>query len=336
MAFSVNSISSETRWEEFILSHCPAALFQSWRWGEVQAAQGVKVWRIGLFDQRKLLGVVQITKTVAKRGNFLHLRHGPVFLNQQTKTWNALLAYVTKLGRQEGCWFIRVSPLIEDCAKNRLLFQKLHFRPAPIHAMDAELCWVLDLDKTEDELLGEMRKTTRYEIKRAPSLGIQVTRSQSPADLKVFLRLYQETTARHGFVPHHGIVEEFKVFTAKDRALLWLGRIGQKIMAGAIILFSGNQAIYHHGASQWSKLPVSSVLQWEAIKEAKHRGYKLYNFWGIAPDDKQNHPWRGITLFKKGFGGREVKYVHAQDLAISPFYAIPKAIESVRRIIKGY
>ncbi len=107
-------------------------------------------------------------------------------------------------------------------------------------------------------------------------------------------------------------------------------------IAAAIILFFGGFAIYHHGASISTKIPGSYLLQWIAIKEAKKRGKKLYNFWGIAPSDKPNHPWRGISLFKQGFGGREVSFGHAQDLPISPFYAISYTIESARKLSRGY
>jgi lipid II:glycine glycyltransferase (peptidoglycan interpeptide bridge formation enzyme) len=61
-----------------------------------------------------------------------------------------------------------------------------------------------------------------------------------------------------------------------------------------------------------------------------------YNFWGIAPEGKKNHPWNGLTGFKKGFGGEAHEYLHAQDLPCSPLYILPKTIETIRRIKKGY
>ncbi len=109
-----------------------------------------------------------------------------------------------------------------------------------------------------------------------------------------------------------------------------------EVLAGAIILFWGNQAFYHHGASVSTKIPASYLLQWKAIIEAQKRGIKVYNLWGIAPEDKPNHPWRGLTLFKKGFGGREIKYIHAHDFPLSPFYTLARTVETVRRIKKGY
>ena len=195
---------------------------------------------------------------------------------------------------------------------------------------------MLDLGPSEDAILAGMRKTVRYEIRHAEKDGIEVFSTTNPEYLKEFFALYAQTSTRQGFVPHTGIREEFEVFTKKHQAVLYLGKAGGQTLSAAIILYYGNQAIYHHGASVPSKLPVSSVIQWEAIREAKKRGMNVYNFWGIAPENSLKHPWRGITLFKKGFGGREINYIHAQDLAISPMYVLPRTVELVRRISRGY
>ena len=47
---------------------------------------------------------------------------------------------------------------------------------------------------------------------------------------------------------------------------------------------------------------------------AKEKGYKLYDFLGIAPKDApKSHSWSGITHFKKKFGGKEITYHPAQE-----------------------
>lgn len=324
MVLNQKEITSQPTWDSFVKQYSPMALFQGWEWGDVEKKLGHKLWRWGWFDGNGLIAVAQIKKITAKRGTFLHVRHGPILKDQKIAVWKMVLEDLKKLAGEEHAWFIRVSPQIDAIS-----FPKLGFVPAPIHAMDAELCWVLDLDKSEEELLAGMRKTTRYEIRRAQKMGITID-----TGLKDFFVLYTQTSQRHGFVPHSGIREELEVFG--NNAIV-LNAVFERVpIASAIILFWGEQAIYHHGASIQSKVPASYFLQWEAIREAKKRGEKLYNFWGIAPEDKPNHPWRGITLFKKGFGGREVEFVHAQDYPVSPLYVIPKTIESIRKRLKGY
>jgi peptidoglycan pentaglycine glycine transferase (the first glycine) len=336
MIHNLKLLDSKNIWEEFLLIYSPQALFQSWDWGEVQKKIGHTVYRYGVYKGNSLIGIMQIVVVKARRGTFLHIRHGPVWKESHASNWKELISLLTPLVNKEKAWFIRVSPLIDNSDANVKQLKSSGFSSAPIHAMDAECCWVLDIDKSEEELLLAMRKTTRYEIRHAQKLGITVRSTGEKTTLGDFYALYDETSRRHGFVQHQGIEEEFEVFGKGGNALLYIARYDNQTIAGSIILFYGSQAIYHHGASLTGKIPASYLIQWEAIREAKRRGLKLYNFWGIAPDESINHPWRGITLFKKGFGGRIVNYIHAQDYAYSPFYIITKSIEHIRRKLKGY
>ena len=132
------------------------------------------------------------------------------------------------------------------------------------------------------------------------------------------------------------IKEEFEIFNRANQALLLVTKYQHQDLAAALILFFGPQAIYHHGASIKSKIPITYLLQWQAIQEAKKRGCQYYNFWGIAPHDKPNHPWKGITLFKTGFGGEEKQFLHAHDLVLSNNYWITYGIETARKLWRGY
>ena len=100
-----------------------------------------------------------------------------------------------------------------------------------------------------------------------------------------------------------------------------------------MIIFHSKRGFYHQGASLPSKAPVSYLLQWEAIKEAKRRGCERYNFWGIVPDTKENanHPWKGLSLFKKGFGGYEKDYLKTKDYPLSFRYWLVYVFEKIRK-----
>ncbi len=336
MAIAIRPIESKDVWERFVLATQPTALFQSWLWGEVEQNRGITLWRFGVFRESELIGVFQVFKVTAKRGTFLHVRHGPVLTHHSIEMYRTVLSHLTDLAGGENAWFIRMSPQIPDSPADQRLLRKLSLRPSAIHAMDAEHCWVLDITASEPELLAGMRKTTRYEIRRAERLGVNVRASTDPKDLIHFSKLYKFTSQRQGFVPHRGIEEEFKAFTKAGMAVLFLGSYKNNILAAAIILYYGPQAIYHHAASVPTHIPVSYLVQWSAIKEAKKRGKKVYNFWGIAPDDSPNHPWRGITLFKKGFGGKEAGFIHAHDLPLSPLYTVSRMVETIRKRVKHY
>lgn len=336
MTVTIRVLDDESVWNAFFLRYQPEALFQSWTWGDIQKKSGTQVTRYGIWDNDNLIGIFQVVPVRAKRGSFLHIRHGPILTDYSESLWNEVTNFLRRLTRETRCWFFRVSPLIESSEKNHTLFKKSGYRPAAIHAMDAELCWILSLDESEEVMLQHMRKTTRYEIRRAEKMGIKVNATQQLHDLHYFFDLYTETSKRQGFIQHKGIAEEFELFSSKNQATLYYATFEDKVIATAIILFVGNQGIYHHGASITSSPPGSYAIQWQAIQDAKKRGMKQYNFWGIAPSDSENHPWKGLTLFKKGFGGVEKQYIHAQDYSVSPFYLVPRTVETLRRMKKGY
>lgn len=61
-------------------------------------------------------------------------------------------------------------------------------------------------------------------------------------------------------------------------------------------------------------LPATVALLSHAIFDAKAKGLKTLDFWGIAPEGADaSHPWYGFTEFKKSFGGYEKIYAGTFD-----------------------
>lgn len=313
------------------------SFFQSWNWGEVQRKLGNPIIRLGVYNNKKLVGVCLVVEIKARRGHYLHLRHGPILL-QFNSHFPFLLDHITKKARELRCDFIRISPLIEEHTFDIRFLRERGFRNAPIHNMDAENAWVLDLDPSDEELLSSMRKTTRYLIRKAQKMPIHVRSTTKLSDFSSFTRLYIITSKRHSFVPHRGMKEELSIFSKDNQAKLFLAEYKRKIIAGALIIFYGNQAIYHHGATDdtYRDIPAAYLMQWEIIKEAKVLGKKIYNLWGVVKEERKNHPWQGLTLFKTGFGGRRINFIHAQDLPLAPLYWKTYLIEYGTKIFKGY
>ena len=335
--FSLRRIEDKNVWETFLLSQQWQPFFQSWNWGEVQKRLGNAIFRFGLYHDEKLVGICLAVLITARRGRYLHLRHGPLLTKFEQQFPN-FLGLLTEQTVKENLDFIRMSPLLSSERFDASLLRKLSFRNAPIHNMDAENAWVLDLYKSEEELLSGMRKTTRYLVKKAQTMPITLSVTSDKRNFEAFMKLYEVTSKRHKFIAHRGVLEEFDIFAKDNQAKLFLARFKRKVLAGALIIFYGNAAIYHHGATsdEYRDIPAAYLLQWEAIKEAKKQGKKLYNFWGVVPPEKPNHPWQGLTLFKTGFGGRRVNFIHAQDLPLSLAYWKTYAIETAWRLKRGY
>jgi len=337
LTFITQEVTDEKKWEEYLIKTEWTPFFQSWAFGEAEKLRGTTVFRFGVFEkQKKMVMAAQVFLVRAKRGNFLHLRHGPVATSFNPRAFQALLDKLRPLATLNKALFIRISPQLKTDDKITKVFSKAGFINAPVHNQDAEDCLILDLKKSEEELLQNCRKTTRYLIRKGQKLGIEIKQSQNKKDLTAFFKLYKETAERDNFVPHSGIEAEFETLVKKNQIVLFTAFYEQKPLASSLIVFYGKQGTYHHSGSVKSDVPANYLLQWEAIKEAKKRGMQFYNFWGVAPENKPTHPWQGLTTFKLGFGGERHHFLHAQDLPLSPFYWISFWYQKLWNWKRGY
>ncbi len=275
----------------------------------------------------------------AKRARYLTVPGGPIIDWGDKDLVGAFVGEIKRIAKNEKCVFVRVRPQLEANEFSRKIFSDYGFRKAPIH-LHAELTSQLDITKPEEELLAGMRKTTRYEVKKAISLGVKITSTADPESVKEFYNLQLQTAKRQKFVPfaYEFLYEQFKVFSQIDRTLLYSARLENKLLAQAIIIFYGREAVYHYGASteEGRKYPGAYLIQWEAIKEAKRRGMKRYNFWGVSDLTNKGHRFYGISIFKRGFGGDDFEYLHARDLiANDTRYALNCIVENIRRQLRN-
>jgi lipid II:glycine glycyltransferase (peptidoglycan interpeptide bridge formation enzyme) len=355
----IKEIKDKKIWEEFLEKCKEKTFLQSFNWGEFNKMMGNRIWRFGLFQIangklqiENLISIALVIKISAKRGTFLFVPHGPIMKfqipNSKSQTLKFLLEELKELARKEKCDFIRIAPILEKNEENERIFKELGFREAPIH-IHPELTWELDISKSEDEILKGMRKTTRYLIRQAfKNKDIEILKSEKIEDLEEFAKIYQETAKRHRFVPFSFdyLKNEFLAFKDDKQILIILGKYKGEVVSGGVFVFWQNIGFYHHGASsqKYPKIPVSYLMIWEAIKEAKNRGCEKFNFWGIAPISSNfelrtsnfwKHPWAGLTLFKMGFGGEKKEYVKTQDFPISKKYCLCYLIEKLRKKKRG-
>ncbi len=350
----IKEIKDKEKWEKFFLECREKTFLDSWNWGIFQEKMGNKIFRLGVFDDNELIAVALVVKIVSKRGTFLLIQHGPNIkdyrfdLNSKRSSdilkfeiLNLLLKEIRRIGREEKAKFIRIAPLLERNEENIKIFKNLGFKEAPMHASAYDATWRLDITPSEEELLANMRKTTRYLIRKASkNKDIEIFKSQNIEDIEIYQELNQAVAKRQNFVPFSSqfIKNEFEVFAKNNQAFLFLGKYQGEIAAGAIVIFWSGIGFYHQAASlaKYSKFSIPYLIQWEAIREAKKRGCSIYDFWGyVDPFKKQNHPWAGPTLFKMGFGGYKKEYLKTQDFPLSWFYWLIYLFEIGRKIKRG-
>ena len=172
-----------------------------------------------------------------------------------------------------------------------------------------------------------MHPKTRYNIGLAERRGIKVEIISQNFDkyFDYFYKLLEETARRDNFNLH--LKNYYRnIFNAlsQDNAFLSVAKYSDKILAINLIVLFGETAYFMHGGSsdEYKNLMFSHLTQWEAIKEAKRRGFKVYNFGGVDADGIYE-TFGGISIFKKRFGGKLLEYSDSYDLVLKPvWYAL--------------
>jgi lipid II:glycine glycyltransferase (peptidoglycan interpeptide bridge formation enzyme) len=275
------------------------SFLQSNNWLDFQRALGRKVWQI------EGISIIKHNLPIGK--SYLYSPRLRLNFGGQAR-FEEFLSKIKEIAKKENAIFFKVEPSFAKASEGKFFFEelkKLGFKKSkniqPIKTL------ILDIAKSEQELLNQMHYKTRYNIGLAEKKRIEIKKDKNL--FKEFWRLIEETTKRDKFRPHPK--EYYQKMLKISGIELFVAIYKNKIIAANIVLFYKNQAIYLHGASDYNyrNLMAPHLVQWEQIKEAKKRGCVEYDFWGI--DEKK---WPGVTRFKRGFGGKEVIYPGAYDL----------------------
>ena len=320
-------------WQEVTKKFPEANFLQSPDYKKMQELLGNKVI-VDEYGKDGEAGHALMVVKNARRGRYLEIPCGPLIDWQNKNLVAKVLKKISQIAAEEKCVFVRIRPQLKANKQNIALLEKNGLSKSPMH-LAAEHTVILDLTKAEDTLLAEMRRQTRYDIRRAAKLGITVTKSNSEEIFKEFHKVQVETAERQGFVPPdlETLLAEREAFL--DKASIYISKTadGEPIAYG-LIMRGGLEGDYYEAASTPlnHKLPGAYALLWQVIKDLKSEGYQRLNLWGIAPAGQPNHRYAGVTTFKTGFGGEIVEYVPAHDIIISkPKYLKNLLVETIRK-----
>lgn len=302
---------------------------QSWEWGKFRASQGHKVLRLATTKNGKVTSVFQIT--------FHNIPYTPYTIGYLPKSIlppKEVLENFKKIGQENKTIFIKLEPNVEKTEANEKELINLGLIKGK--SLFTKYTSVIDLTKTEDELLKSFKSKTRYNIHLAESHGVCIQEDNSEKAFENYLKLLFETTKRQGFYAHN------KEYHQKQWDLLKSSGISHLLTAtyqgttlASFLLFVFNDVLYYpYGAStrEHRELMAPTLLMWEAIKFGKKMGCNSFDLWGdIEPNPSPNHPYFGFHRFKEGFSPRLAEFIGTYDLVINPaLYKLYQSIDALR------
>lgn len=318
-----------TKWEEIIKKYPEANFLQSPEYAKMNEILGCKTFSEDFDGKAYVLMIVRN----AKRGRYMEIPCGPLVDWADNKLVKTVLDKIVETAKKEKCVFVRMRPQLSADSKNLKILEKLGLKKSPMH-LAAEHTVMISLIKSEEELLANMRRQTRYEVRRADKVGITVSYSNDEKIFEEFHKVQAETAKRQNFVPPtlKTLLAEKEAFG--ENIVIYKASLENEPVAYGLIIKNGLEADYYEAASTLlnRKMPGAYALLWQAMKDLKKEGYVRFNLWGIAPADQPNHRYAGVTTFKTGFGGEVVEFVPAHDLVISKMrYAADFAFETMRK-----
>lgn len=340
MKYTVKTVENQTEWDEFVTSFSEANFLQSWDFYEFYFSRGFDIVRRGIYDENnQLVGVYAGEVEPAKRGRHLAIAGGPIFdwTNQEIK--NLIFSDMKQQAKKLKCTFVRVRPQLQNTPENAKIFQQLGFRKAPMY-LSVEFAGVLNLENSEEEILKNMRQRLRRALRKAEKNQITIEKTSDPKAIHDFYQIELQTAKRHDFYAFSEdfLTKQFAAFAKNDEAVLYIAKLNGEILAENFMIFYGNEASYHYGVSSelGTKYSGAPLLHMEAMRDARKRGIKRYNFWGIVDENDTKHRFYGVSVFKRGFGVEELKYLEARDLVLDKisYYTKTLPIETLRRKVR--
>ena len=336
MKFAIIDAGNRELWDKFIASHEEANFLQSWDFYTFHESRGNAVTRrIAVDEDGKIIAAYAGVVETAKRGKHLAIAGGPILDWQNKKLVDAVFDDMKLEGKRLKCVFVRLRPQLELSEKSLKLMKDHGFEKAPMY-LSVEYAGILNLEKSEEEILAGASQGFRRKLRKAAKNEITLETTQDPKIIDEYYALELKHAERQGYVPFSKsfLEKQFKAFFDNDEAIMYIARKDGEILAMNFMIFYGPEASYHYGVSSdlGTKYSAAPLLHMEAMKEARKRGIKRYNLWGIVGVDETSHRFYGVSEFKRSFGCEELRYTPAHDYVLNPMkYKLTKLVETVRK-----
>ncbi|MBQ3353481.1 peptidoglycan bridge formation glycyltransferase FemA/FemB family protein [Candidatus Saccharibacteria bacterium] len=334
----MNEVENRNEWDGFIKAHEEANFLQSWDFYEFHKSRGNQIVRRALMDDDKIIAAYAGVVETAKRGKYLAIAGGPIMDWRDKKAVKTVFKDIKEQGEKAGCVFVRVRPQLPLSEHSLKLMRELGLKKAPMY-LSVEYAGILNLAKSEDEILAGASQGFRRKLRKAEKNEIEISASDDDEAIKEFCALEKKHAERQKYVAFSKafLTKQFEAFRENDEVLIYTAKKDGEVLAQNFMIFYGPECSYHYGVSSQlgTKYSAAPLLHMAAMKEARKRGCIRYNLWGIVGLDEKTHRFFGVSEFKRSFGCEELKYTPAHDMILNPVkYQITKLVETARKKIR--
>ncbi len=342
---TVEEVGQPEGWDKWIIGNRFGDILQTWEWGEVRRSEMWRALRVRVKDGEETVVQAQILIRKMPLGMQLYyLPRGPVLDYAGPKAaegLKTLLEWTKEHANRHKGLMIKVGPAVSEAEVPQVanLLEQLGLKRS-FQSVQSQHTFVVDLRREELEIIQSFDKDTRNLVRRSAREGVVVdkyAKLDEQKHLRTFHNLYLAAADNGRFVPRPWgyFARLWEIMAPVDMVRLYIASFEDKPLAANVVLKLGDKAYQLWAGSRRDepKKFATYALQWASMQDLRSEGVAGYDMWGRAPDDDPKHPWAGISLFKKGFGGEAVSFVGDYDLPLSPTYPLFTTADKLRKRI---
>ncbi len=309
-------------WDDYVLENGGHPL-QLWGWGQVKAAHGWTADRMLAYDDHdQIVAATQILtrKMPLPLRAFSYVPRGPV--GQQGSDATFLDAIADYVKRTYKSVTLSVEPDVTE-------FQTPADWKQSTNTILPASTIILDLEKSDSDLLAAMVKKTRQYIRKSAAEGITIKPVRTKEDLEKCMAVYHQTSKRAQFMLHDDQYY-YDVFTLLgDHSPVFAAYIDDQPIAFLWLAISTDTAFELYGGmnGQGQELRANYALKWHAIRKMKEWGLTRYDLGGLINDSVSN--------FKRGWSDSEVLLAGTFEKPLSSAYSLwDKGLPAAKKVYR--
>ena len=268
-------------------------------------------------------------------GSYIYCPYGPIAKDKSG--FKEALKSLNTLAHDYDAIFIRVEPFEAEFAK--CIPKTAKHNQA---GQNPQETWLLDLTGKDEEFKAKLPSRLLRYHRQAAKNGLTIEKTHNPDDIKYLLTLQRALARQKGintFSENYLRTELEQPFATLYLAKYQNPDTKKSEIVAAGLVFDDKTTRYNlQGAQsdQGRKLHATGILTVELINDAREKGLKTFDFWGIAPDGApKDHPWAGFTNFKKTFKGYQKNHAGTYDIVIKPFkYRLFNLLRKINKLRK--
>jgi lipid II:glycine glycyltransferase (peptidoglycan interpeptide bridge formation enzyme) len=293
------------QWSEFIYIHSQGNIFQTPEMAEVyRRTKNYEPICLAVVDSSDEVLVVLVAVVIKEVGGILgsfsahsRINQGPLFLEDEggIEAAKVLMEHYEKIVRKKAL-YTEVRN-IRNTSEFSNLFNGLEYE------YEERLNFLMNLNRTEEEIWRAIHKSRKKGINRAKNKGISIEKVEDKKDIPIFYDIVAKTYKRVSVpLADYSFFEAmFEILVQKNMADFYFAKYnGESVGARVVLKYKDSVYDWYAGSLPTDEsLYVDEALVWHILKAGANNGYHVFDFGGAG---KPNEEY-GVREFKRRFGG---------------------------------